>query len=90
MRNYFSGQALKVVEKDFKGSVKELGIEFLVYGALAEIFAKDYGFNRGLGGSMHAFFHRSGSCRITPSSAGRAIFPSARHCSSISTRSRES
>lgn len=56
MRNYFGGNALKVVEKDFKGSVKDLGIDFLIYGALAEIFAKDYGFNRGLGGSMHAFF----------------------------------
>ncbi|HVT87766.1 MAG TPA: thiamine pyrophosphate-dependent enzyme [Tepidisphaeraceae bacterium] len=56
MRNYFGGHALKVVEKDFKGSAKELGIDFLIYGALAEIFAKDYGFNRGLGGSMHAFF----------------------------------
>lgn len=56
MRNYFGGNALKVVEKDFKGSAKDLGIDFLVYGALAEIFAKDYGFNRGLGGSMHAFF----------------------------------
>jgi 2-oxoisovalerate dehydrogenase E1 component len=56
MRNYFGGTALKVVEKDHKGSVKDLGIDFLLYGALAEIFAKDYGFNRGLGGSMHAFF----------------------------------
>src|ERR1700742_2572147 len=38
MSNYFGGTALKVVEKDFKGSTKELGMEFLVYGALAEIF----------------------------------------------------
>jgi len=56
MKNYFGGHALKVVEKDFKGSAKDLAIDFLIYGALAEIFAKDYGFNRGLGGSMHAFF----------------------------------
>lgn len=56
MRNYFGGDALRVVEKDFKGSAKDLGIEFLIYGTLAEVFAKDYGFNRGLGGSMHAFF----------------------------------
>ncbi len=35
---------------------KDLAIDFLVYGALAEIFARDTGFNRGLGGSMHAFF----------------------------------
>ncbi|MBP7401706.1 MAG: dehydrogenase [Clostridia bacterium] len=34
----------------------ELAQDFLVYGALAEIFAKRTGFNRGLGGSMHTFF----------------------------------
>ncbi len=56
MKNYFGGHALSVVEKDAKGSAKDLAVDFLIYGALAEIFAKDYGFNRGLGGSMHAFF----------------------------------
>jgi 2-oxoisovalerate dehydrogenase E1 component len=56
MADYFGGNALKVVEQGHKGSTKDLGIDFLVYGTLAEIFAKDYGFNRGLGGSMHAFF----------------------------------
>ena len=35
---------------------KELAIEFLVYGALAELFARENGFHKGLGGSMHAFF----------------------------------
>ena len=29
---------------------------FCLYGALAEIFARENGFNKGLGGSMHAFF----------------------------------
>ncbi len=43
-------------KKDFKGNVKELAINFLLYGALAEIFARENGFNKGLGGSMHAFF----------------------------------
>ncbi len=57
MQNYFGGHALKVVEKDAAGtSVRELAVDFLIYGALAEIFARDYGFNKGLGGSMHAFF----------------------------------
>ena len=57
MKNYFGGDALKVVEKDAQSStVKDLAIDFLIYGALAEIFARDTGFNRGLGGSMHAFF----------------------------------
>ncbi len=56
MRNYFGGDALRVVEKDAKGSVKDLATDFLIYGALAEIFAREPGFNKGLGGSMHAFF----------------------------------
>src|ERR1035441_9069850 len=29
---------------------------FFLYGAYSEIFARETGFNRGLGGSMHAFF----------------------------------
>jgi 2-oxoisovalerate dehydrogenase E1 component len=56
MSSYFGGNALKVVEKGFAGTVKELAIRFLLYGALAEIFARENGFNKGLGGSMHAFF----------------------------------
>ena len=51
------GRILRVVEANGKyDSVKELAMAFLVYGAIAEIFAKETGFNRGLGGSMHAFF----------------------------------
>ncbi|MGC9341893.1 MAG: alpha-ketoacid dehydrogenase subunit alpha/beta [Bacteroidales bacterium] len=56
MESYFDGASLKVIEKDFKGSVKDLAINFLLYGTLAEIFARETGFNKGLGGSMHAFF----------------------------------
>jgi 2-oxoisovalerate dehydrogenase E1 component len=56
MKNHFGGSALKVVEKGFQGSIKDLSINFLLYGALAEIFARENGFNKGLGGSMHAFF----------------------------------
>jgi 2-oxoisovalerate dehydrogenase E1 component len=56
MRGYFGGDTLRVVEKDATGSTQDLAVDYLVYGALAEIFAKDYGFNRGMGGSMHAFF----------------------------------
>ena len=56
MESFFDGTILKIVRKDFKGSVKELGRKFLVYGTLAEIFARETGFNKGLGGSMHAFF----------------------------------
>jgi len=56
MSGHFSGKAFKVVEKGFSGSIRELSGHFLLYGALAEIFARENGFNKGLGGSMHAFF----------------------------------
>ncbi len=59
MENFLDGAAWRVVEQANKGkdkSVKELAIDFLIYGALAEIFAKETGFHKGLGGSMHAFF----------------------------------
>ena len=56
MRNYFGANTLKVVEKGFTGNIKELAVNFLIYGSLAEIFARENGFNKGLGGSMHAFF----------------------------------
>lgn len=56
MRDYFDGDCLRVVEKDATGDVKALATDYLVYGALAEIFAREAGFNKGLGGSMHAFF----------------------------------
>jgi len=56
MRGYFNGATLKVVDDGSHGSVKELAIDFLVYGALAEIFARSTGLNKGMGGSMHAFF----------------------------------
>jgi len=55
MKNFLGGKILKIVEKDQK-STKELAIDFLLYGALAEIFARDTGFHEGLGGSMHCFF----------------------------------
>ncbi len=56
MRSYFGGDCLRVVEKDAKGSTKELAHDYLIYGALAEIFGREAGFNKGMGGSMHAFF----------------------------------
>ncbi len=56
MKNFWDGDTLRVVEGGHSGTVKELAIKFLVYGAYAEMFARDTGFNRGFGGSMHAFF----------------------------------
>ncbi|MBO4412337.1 MAG: dehydrogenase, partial [Lachnospiraceae bacterium] len=57
MEEFLGGDTLKVVKEHTKfKTVKELAQNFLLYGALAEIFARTTGFNRGLGGSMHAFF----------------------------------
>ncbi len=56
MKEYFDGECLRVVEKDAPGTVKGLAIDYLVYGAFAEIFGRSAGFNKGMGGSMHAFF----------------------------------
>ena len=57
MKNFLGGQCLSIVEKHMPNAdIKELAKNFLLYGALAEIFARTTGFNKGLGGSMHAFF----------------------------------
>ena len=56
MEGYMDGATLKVVERTPHQTVKELAIDFLLYGALAEIFGREAGFNKGMGGSMHAFF----------------------------------
>jgi 2-oxoisovalerate dehydrogenase E1 component len=56
MNNFFDGRILGIVEKGHKGDIKSLALKFLVYGTLSEIFARETGFNKGLGGSMHAFF----------------------------------
>ena len=57
MENFLGGQTLRAVEKFGKtDNVKELAIRFVLYGTLAEIFAREAGFHHGMGGSMHAFF----------------------------------
>ena len=57
MKEFLGGVTLSVVEKhNNTGNIKDLAKDFLIYGALAEIFARTTGFNKGLGGSMHAFF----------------------------------
>jgi len=55
METYMGGAALQIVE-GFSGDDESLALNYVLYGTLAEIFAKANGFNRGLGGSMHAFF----------------------------------
>ncbi len=56
MQSYLDGAILHPLEKDHRGSVKDLAVKFLIFGAYSELFAKETGLNRGLGGSMHAFF----------------------------------
>ncbi len=57
MEGFLGGSALRATEKLGPVSdVKELAIRFILYGTLSEIFARDTGFHKGLGGSMHAFF----------------------------------
>ena len=40
MTTYFEGDVHSIVAKDFKGSTKDLAKKFLLYGTLAEIFAR--------------------------------------------------
>jgi len=80
MEEFFGGKTYAVVRDD-KKSAKENGINFLLYGMMCETFARENGFNKGLGGSMHAFFTPfgiypnnaivGGSGSITP---GAALF----------------
>ena len=56
MEGFWDGAILRVVEGDADGSVKDLALDFLLYGTLAEVFGRETGFNKGMGGSMHAFF----------------------------------
>ena len=71
MEAYFGGEALTIVEQHepdwtplqapgvdapITSEEEEVGVDFLLYGLLAEIFGREVGFNKGMGGSMHAFF----------------------------------
>ncbi len=61
MEGYMEGIPLRIVEQDDHTDVKDLAIDYILYGVLAEIFGREPGFNKGLGGSMHAFFAPLGS-----------------------------
>ena len=57
MKTFFDGALLKVVEKYNKsGNVRDLALDYLLYGFMAELFGRENGFTRGLGNSMHVFF----------------------------------
>ena len=55
MERHDEGRTFRVVEQGAEGTT-DLAMEFLVYGAIAEIFHRQTGINAGMGGSMHAFF----------------------------------
>lgn len=61
MRGFLDGETLSIAEKVAYADIRDLAETFVLYGTLAEIFARRAGFNRGLGGSMHAFFPPFGS-----------------------------
>jgi 2-oxoisovalerate dehydrogenase E1 component len=61
LKSYMGGRTLAAVEKGAGGKVRDLAVDFALYGTLAEIFGRETGFNRGMGGSMHAFFAPFGS-----------------------------
>lgn len=57
MESFLGGKTLAAVRKFADTEdVKELAIRFLLYGTVAEVFARENGFHHGMGGSMHAFF----------------------------------
>jgi len=57
MEGFLEGKCLRATQKlGETKDVKELAIRFILYGTLAEIFARETGFHMGMGGSMHAFF----------------------------------
>ncbi len=57
MKEFYDGALLRVVEKENKsGNVRDLALDFLLYGFMAELFGRENGFTRGLGNSMHVFF----------------------------------
>ena len=83
-----SGEVASIVESHSDGRLLELVTRhvgeaggdpaeaFLLTGVLAEIFMRDAGFNRGMGGSMHAFFTPFGAYpnnAIVGGSAGIAV-----------------
>ncbi len=61
MESYLDGEILRIIDEKKASSVKDLARTFVLYGTMAEIFGRATGFNRGLGGSMHAFFAPFGS-----------------------------
>lgn len=56
MMSHAEGRLLKTVEQHLGGDGAALAENFLLFGFLSEILMRACGFNKGMGGSMHAFF----------------------------------
>jgi 2-oxoisovalerate dehydrogenase E1 component len=57
MEEWRGGKVVSVLERHLGAAdAGDRGVQFLLYGLLAEIFGRRTGFNVGLAGSMHAFF----------------------------------
>ena len=61
MADFLGGETLRYAERIGHTDLASLAENFILFGTLAEIFARKAGFTRGLGGSMHAFFTPFGS-----------------------------
>lgn len=61
MKSFLGGETLSYAEKIKHDNDEDLISNFILFGTLGEIFARKAGFNRGMGGSMHAFFSHFGS-----------------------------
>ncbi len=86
MSGFLDGETLRYAEKIPYGTEAELAENFILFGTLAEIFARKSGFNRGMGGSMHAFFTPFGSMPnnaivggSAPIAQGAALFKRINH-----------
>ena len=56
MQDYNGGKLISYVHKNLNDKEFDDAEMFLLSGVLAEIFMRELGFNKGMGGSMHAFF----------------------------------
>jgi len=86
MESFLGGETLTFAERIPHANLAELGENFILFGTLAEIFARKVGFNRGMGGSMHAFFTPFGSMPnnaivggSAPIAQGAALFKRINH-----------
>ncbi len=76
IREHGGGKLARFVADNLDYEGDNAGEAFLLAGMLAEIFMRDIGFNRGMGGSMHAFFTPFGAYpnnAIVGGSAGIAV-----------------